>query len=302
MSKTGQEVAVATVTRDITVKVLEKINTFQASGELTLPPNYSPENALKSAFLILSETVDKEKRPVLESCSQASIANSLLQMINFGLSPSKGQVYFIAFGGKLSIMKSYMGNMAIAKRVGNVKTINAQVIYKADTFEYGVNIEDGSMEIKKHETSFDSIDSSEIIGAYAVVKFNDGSKKVDVMTAKQIQTSFEQSYTKGNSPAHLKFQGEMFKKTVINRVLKTVIGSSDDSNLYNDDEIPTTEQIVAEEIEKNANSEFIDFTTFDDPIPEVKEVKEKVTKVNEEPKNGAMENAVVENGQIEAGF
>jgi hypothetical protein len=67
-------------------------------------------------------------------------------------------------------------------------------------------------------------------------------------------------------------------------------------------EIPTPEQIVAEEIEENANSEFIDFTTFDDPIPEVKEVKEKATKVSEEPKPKAIENAVVENGQIEAGF
>jgi recombination protein RecT len=209
-------------------------------------------------MLILSETLDKDKRPVLESCSQVSIANSLLKMITFGLSPSKGQVYFIAFNGTLSIMKSYMGNMAIAKRVGNVKTVNANVIYKDDIFEYGVNIEDGSMEVKKHETSFASIDSSEIIGVYAIVVFKDGSKKVDVMTAKQVQTSFEQSYTKGNSPAHLKFKQAMFQKTVINRVLKTIIGSSDDSNLYEEKEVPTTEEIVEEEISEYANSEIID--------------------------------------------
>jgi recombination protein RecT len=279
--KTGKEVA--TVTRDITVKVLEKINAFQESGELTLPPNYSPENALKSAFLILSETVDKEKRPVLESCSQASIANSLLQMINFGLSPSKGQVYFIPFAGKLSIMKSYMGNMAIAKRVGNVKTVNANVIYKSDTFEYGVNIEDGSMEIRKHETSFESIDSSEIIGAYAIVTFNDGSKKVDVMTAKQIQTSFEQSYTKGNSPAHIRFKQAMFQKTVINRVLKTIVGSSDDSNLYEDKEPLSTSEQVEEEVSENANSETIDFEEVIDIIEPIK--KEEVKKTfTEKPK------------------
>ena len=280
MSTENKQVATTTVSRDITVKVLEKINAFQESGELTLPPNYSPENALKSAFLILSETLDKDKRPVLESCSQASIANALLQMVNFGLSPNKGQIYFIAFGGKLSVMKSYMGNMAIAKRVGNVKTVNAQVIYKDDIFEYGVNVEDGSMEVKKHETSFASIDSSEIIGAYAVVVFKDGSKKVDVMTAKQIQTSFEQSYTKGNSPAHLKFKQAMFQKTVINRVLKTIIGSSDDSNLYDEKEVPTTEEIVNEEIEEYANSEIIDFDEVE-PI-EIVEAVEQVEKPKKE--------------------
>ena len=284
------EVAVETVKKDVTVKVLEKINAFQQSGELTLPSSYSPENALKSAMLILSETIDKEKRPVLESCSQVSIANSLLKMITFGLSPSKGQVYFIAFNGSLSIMKSYMGNMAIAKRVGNVKTVNAQLIYKADTFEYGVNIEDGSMEIKKHETSFESIDSSEIIGAYAVVVFNDGSKKIDVMTAKQIQTSFEQSYTKGNSAAHLKFKGEMFRKTVINRVLKTIIGSSDDSNLYDEKPLPTTEEVVNDEIEEFANTEVIDFEEVPEPVevPKAEAKKETAKDLFEEPTASAI--------------
>ena len=288
MSKT--EVAVETVKKDVTVKVLEKINAFQQSGELTLPSSYTPENALKSAMLILSETLDKDKRPVLESCSQVSIANSLLKMITFGLSPSKGQVYFIPFNGTLSIMKSYMGNMAIAKRVGNVKTVNANVIYKADTFEYGVNIEDGSMEIKKHETSFESIDSSEIIGAYAVVVFNDGSKKIDVMTAKQIQTSFEQSYTKGNSPAHLKFKQAMFEKTVINRVLKTVIGSSDDSSLYDEKPVPTTEEVVNDEIEEFANTEVIDFEEIPEPIeaPKMVAKKETVKDLFEEPTASAI--------------
>ena len=173
-----------------------------------------------------------------------------------------------------------MGNMAIAKRVGNVKTVNAQVIYKDDIFEYGVNIDNGSMEVKKHETSFASIDSSEIIGAYAVVVFNDGSRKVDVMTAKQIQTSFEQSYTKGNSPAHLKFKQAMFQKTVINRVLKTIIGSSDDSNLYDEKEVPTTEEIVNEEISEFANSEVIDFdeiVEIETPKAEVKAESKKET-------------------------
>ena len=299
MSTENKQVAVETVKKDVTVKVLEKINAFQQNGELTLPSSYSPENALKSAMLILSETLDKDKRPVLESCSQVSIANSLLKMITFGLSPSKGQVYFIPFNGTLSIMKSYMGNMAIAKRVGNVKTVNAQVIYKDDIFEYGVNIDNGSMEVKKHETSFASIDSSEIIGAYAVVVFNDGSRKVDVMTAKQIQTSFEQSYTKGNSPAHLKFKQQMFQKTVINRVLKTIIGSSDDSNLYDEKEVPTTEQIVEEEIEEFANTEIIDF----DEIIEVETPKVEVkTESKKETAKDLFEEPTVSSIKPEIGF
>ena len=279
MSVENKQVAVETVSKDITVKVLEKITAFQESGELVLPKDYQPANALKSAFLILSETLDKEKRPVLQSCSQASIANSLLTMISMGLSPQKQQIYFIPYAGKLSVMVSYLGKMAIAKRVGNVKTINSQVIYKNDVFEYGVNIEDGSLEIKKHETKLENADTDEIIGAYAVAVFNNGTKRIDIMTAKQIQTSFEQSYAKGKSDVHVRFRSEMHKKTVINRLLKTIIGSSDDSNLYDEKEVPTTEEIVSEEIEEYANSEIIDF----DEIPEPIEIVETVVEV-EKPK------------------
>jgi type I restriction-modification system DNA methylase subunit len=67
----------------------------------------------------------------------------------------------------------------------------------------------------------------------------------------------------------------MFQKTVINRVLKTIIGSSDDSNLYDEKEVPTTEEIVEEEISEFANSEIIDF----DEIPEPIEIVETVVEV-----------------------
>jgi recombination protein RecT len=289
MSKTT-EVAVETVSKDITVKVLEKVTAFQESGELVIPKDYSPANALKSAFLILSETLDKEKRPVLQSCTQASIANSLLTMISMGLSPQKQQIYFIPYGGKLSVMVSYLGKMAIAKRVGDVKTVNAQVIYKNDVFEYGINIEDGSLEIKKHETKLENADSDEIVGAYAIAILGNGTKRTDVMTAKQIQTSFEQSYAKGKSDVHVRFRSEMHKKTVINRLLKTVIGSSDDSNLYEEKPLPTTEELVSDEIEEFANSEVIDFEEVPEPIeaPKVEAKKETVKDLFEEPTTSAI--------------
>jgi hypothetical protein len=80
----------------------------------------------------------------------------------------------------------------------------------------------------------------------------------------------------------------MFQKTVINRVLKTIIGSSDDSNLYDEKEVPTTEEIVNEEIEEFANTEIIDFDEIvevEAPKVEVKAESKKETAKNlfEEP-------------------
>ena len=126
---------VAVVSKNISEKVLAKVTEFQKNGALTLPKDYSPENALKSAFLILSETKDSNKQLVLQSCSEASIANTLLDMVVRGLSPLKKQYYFIPYSGKLQGQPSYFGNIATAKRVNpNVKEIVANVIFNDDIF------------------------------------------------------------------------------------------------------------------------------------------------------------------------
>jgi len=65
---------------DIITNVAITLRKFTEDKELLLPDDYSIENALKSAWLILQETVDKDKKPVLEVCSRASIANGLLDM------------------------------------------------------------------------------------------------------------------------------------------------------------------------------------------------------------------------------
>lgn len=271
------------VKKDITVQVLDKINLFKNSGELTLPKDYSPENALKSAYLVLSEQKDKAGKSVLESCTKPSIANALFSMVTWGLSPMKSQVYFIPYGDKLQISKSYLGNIAIAKRTAGVKEVNAVLVYKNDLFNIGVNLKTGIFEVIEHSTSLENINDAEIIGGYAVVIFNDGSVKTEIMNIKQVETSWNQGYAKGGSPAHKNFRGEMVKKTIINRALKTVIGSSDDSALYDEQEItyPTTESEVKLEIENKANVEVIDFEEIPTPVEEVKE--EKV--VVEEPKS-----------------
>jgi recombination protein RecT len=227
--------------------------------------------------LILNETLDKDKNPVLESCTPASIANALLSMVTWGLSPIKNQVYFIPYGGKLQISKSYLGNIAIAKRVADVKEVRANCIYDGDAFDYEIDVNTGRIRIIKHKPSFENIDNTKIKGAYAIVIYNDGTTSVEVMNMKQIRTSWEQGQSKGSSPAHSKFGDEMAKKTVINRALKIVIGSSSDAGLYDsEDKVrPTTETIVNEEIEEKANSEIIDFEEVEEVVEdEIDEIDE----------------------------
>lgn len=211
--------------------VLGRVKDLQEVGGLSLPPDYSAANALRSAYLILQETKDTSGTPALQSCTTASIQNSLFKMVVDGLNPAKHQCSFIIRGNKLTLQREYAGSIALARRFGNMKDVYAGVIYDGDIFEFAVDTTTGMKKITKHEQRFDNLDDSKIKGAYAVVVLDDGGVNTEIMTMAQIKKSWEQGPTKGQSPAHKNFPGEMAKKTVINRACKLLIASSDDSIL-----------------------------------------------------------------------
>lgn len=261
--------------KNIADQVLAKITDFQKSNALTLPKDYSPENALKSAFLILQETVDRDKNPVLAKCSRESIASCLLDMVVQGLSPMKKQCYFIAYGSKLQMSRSYQGSIAIAKRVG-LKSVVANVIYKGDKFKYEIQAETGRKKIIEHAQEIGNIDLKQIVGAYAITEMEDGTKDLEVMNIAQIHNSWNQGAAKGNSGAHINFTDEMSKKTVISRACKMIINSSDDSYLHSDED---DKDPVKEEIKESANREDISFeeaVVVEDAKPEAKQDGPKV--------------------------
>jgi len=212
-------------------KVLTKVNSLKEIGGIALPPDYSAENALRSAWLILQDMKDKANLPVLQSSTPDSIANSLFNMVVQGLNPAKHQCSFIVYGNKLTLQREYAGSIALARRYSSMKNIYAGVIYKGDVFEFAIDTTTGMKKITSHAQRMENLDDSKIIGAYAVVMFEDGAVNTEIMTMAQIQKSWEQGPTKGQSPAHKNFPGEMAKKTVINRACKLLIAASDDSVL-----------------------------------------------------------------------
>lgn len=265
--------AVSAVKNDISTQVLAKIDTFQKSGELTLPKGYNAENALKSAYIILSDP----KNNILAKCDKSSIAEALLKMVVYGVSPIKKQCYFIPYGEKLECSISYAGNIAIAKRYGNLKSIKGNAVFEGDTFEFEVDQTTGRRKITKHIQTLESVGSNKIKGAYAVFELNDGSVDVEVMSISQIQMSWNQGGSKGNSPAHKNFADQMAIKTVLNRACKLLISSSDDSILYDpleeDNVIDVTSENVQHEIKTSANKKELDFEKSAD-IEEAEVVEE----------------------------
>ena len=270
----------AIMKKDVVDVVEGKVQKFIADGELRLPANYSPDNAMKSAWLILQQTVDKDKKPVLTSCSKDSIANSLFDMVVQGLNPAKKQCYFIVYGNKLSCQRSYFGSMAVAKEVAGAKEIDAQVIYKGDEVEY--EIRKGKKQIVRHSQKLENVDPKNIIAAYCIITFADGKEIADIMTMDQIKKSWTKSKMNPNSAdsTHSLFTEEMCKRTVINRACKSFINSSSDSNLFlehfNRSEEMMAEAEIEEEIAENANGEVLDIEyeeMSDEPKPEKEPAK-----------------------------
>jgi recombination protein RecT len=268
MSKT-ENMQPAAVQKEITTQVLAKIKAFETTGELRIPADYSPENALKGAMLILEELKDRNKQPVLQVCTKTSIAQALLKMVVEGLSPLKRQGYFIPYGDELQWSRSYQGSIALAKRVANVKDVPANIIFEGDEFEFGINPATGYMHVIKHIQSLKNIDTTKIAGAYAIVNYNDGRSDLTVMTMDQIRKAWNQGATKGASPAHQNFTDEMAKKTVINRACKTPINSSTDAFLIEDEFEAKENKIedVAHEIIEDTASKEIGFSLFEESEP-----------------------------------
>jgi len=215
--------------------ILKRVNDFQSAGELVLPPNYIPENAVRSAWLVLQQTVDMNKKPALDVCTMESIANAFLEMVTQGLSVVKKQCYFVVYGNKLELEESYIGKIAIAKRSANVKEVNAVTVYKKDVFEYAVDHTTGRKHVNKHQQSLENVVPEEIVGAYAIVTYNDDTTDSEIMSLSQIHKAWAQGGSKGQSPAHKNFPDQMCEKTVIGRALKIESGSSDDSALITND-------------------------------------------------------------------
>ena len=218
---------------NISEQVLTRIEEFQKTGGMVLPKDYSVENHMKSAWLILQATTDRNGNQALAVCTKESIANALLDMVLQGLAVSKKQGYFIVYGNKLEFQRSYYGTIALAKRTGGIKTEPvANVIYEGDEFVYSIDPKTARISIVKHDQKIENIDNTKIKGAYALVTLADGTTQVTIMSMAQIRAAWAQGATKGGSPAHKNFAEEMAKKTVIGRACKAIINSSDDAWLY----------------------------------------------------------------------
>ncbi|MCE5820267.1 recombinase RecT [Staphylococcus pseudintermedius] len=262
--------------KNVSDNVLNKVRVLEAQGNLELPVDYSPSNAMKQAWLQISQ--DNK----LMACNDVSKANALLDMVTQGLNPAKGQCYFIPYGDKMQLQRSYHGNIMMLKRDAGAKDVVAQVIYDGDTFKQELDSV-GRIKSIKHEQDFFNINKDKIIGAYCTIIFDDNRENyIEIMTMDQIKQAWMQSpmikdeAALNRSKAHNNFKEEMAKKTVINRAAKRYINSSTDEGLLQfakESEQRQRKEVLDAEVEQNANKELLDFDENEIEDAQFEEVK-----------------------------
>lgn len=215
--------------RSLDEQVMNSLGRLQDQG-LEMPPNYSPQNALKSAYFELANNTAGNLLQMAAGNQEmkTSISNALLDMVIQGLSPAKKQAYFIKYGSKVQLMRSYFGTMAVLDRVTGGADIRPVVVHEGDEFE--IEMDGPDIKVVKHTTEFENLDN-DIKAAYVVIKLQNGKEYTTVMTKKQIDASWSKSKMKGSGPQK-EFPDEMAKRTVINRAAKYLINTSNDNDLF----------------------------------------------------------------------
>lgn len=185
-----------------------------------LPKGFSRDRfILNTSAMLKAQLRDYETAKKFAIISYTSIISCFEQAAFLGLDFFNGECYAIPYGKSLQFQTDYKGEIKLCKAYSTnpIRDIFAKVVRQGD--EYLEEVIDGDQTITFKPIPFNN---GEIIGAFAIVKFKDGSMAYDSMSREEIE-HIRNSYSKAaKSPAWEKSYGEMCKKTVLRRLSKTI--------------------------------------------------------------------------------
>lgn len=208
---------------------LKNLLETQRSGiAQALPKHVTPERLIKTLLVAANRTPD------LLLCTQASILETINRAAELGLdlSGTLGEAYPVPFNNKIrdsngerwakqcQLIIGYRGFVKLARQSGEIKRIEADVVYANDDFVFRKGTD-----ARCDFTPFLKGDRGEAVGAYAYVEFKDGGEQFDFMPTQDIEKvrarSKSGSDKSGNAIGAWKSDwAEMAKKTIFRRVAK----------------------------------------------------------------------------------
>lgn len=175
-----------------------------------LPKHLTPDRLAKVLMLAINKTPD------LLGCTGASLLQAIIQSASLGLEPggALGHAYLIPYGNACTFIIGYRGMLDLARRSGQIESIEAHVVYANDRFV----VRFGTDSCIEHEPCLDK-DPGEFRAVYSVAKLKDGGLVTEVMTKREVEAIRTRSRAGNNGPWKTDYN-EMARKTVVRRIFK----------------------------------------------------------------------------------
>src|SRR5690554_4254517 len=260
MAKTDQKQLVLT-------KSYEKLEEFLQSKSEALPKDFNQTRFLQNCMTVLQETKNIEKM------NPISVARTMLKGAFLGLDFFNRECYAIPYGTQLTFITDYKGEIKLAKKYSSnpIQDIYAKVVREGDKFEE--KITDGKQSINFEPKPFND---GNIIGAFAVCLYRDGSMLYETMSKKEIEGIRDKFSKMPNSMMWKDTPGEAYKKTTLKRLCKMIplnFDSYEQAKTF--DESSEMEFDNHKQPEKSPYDDFSDDESIDVDYEEVNEETEE---------------------------
>lgn len=185
-----------------------------------LPAGFNQQRFILNCITVIQDMMkDDKKKEQLEKINPETIPVCLAKAAYLGLDFFNGECYAIPYGGNLTFQTDYKGEIKLCKRYSKnkIKDIFAKVVRQGDFFME--EVDGGKQNVQYRPKPFSN---EQMIGAFAIVVFEDGSMMYDTMSSEDIE-NVRNTYSKmKDSQAWKSSTGEMYKKTVLRRLCKLI--------------------------------------------------------------------------------
>lgn len=185
-----------------------------------LPAGFNQQRFILNCITVIQDMMkDNKKKEQLEKINPETIPVCLAKAAYLGLDFFNGECYAIPYGGNLTFQTDYKGEIKLCKRYSKnkIKDIFAKVVRQGDFFME--EVDGGKQNVQYRPKPFSN---KQMIGAFAIVVFEDGSMMYDTMSSEDIE-NVRNTYSKmKDSQAWKSSTGEMYKKTVLRRLCKLI--------------------------------------------------------------------------------
>lgn len=191
---------------------------FQNQMRMALPKSMTPERLTR---VVMTEC---RRVPKLLNCNAQSFFGAIMTCAQLGLEPggALGHCYLLPFGnGKAEdgkpnaqLIIGYRGMIDLARRSGQIQSINAFVVHEADEFHYELGLHPDIKHIPSNLA-----DPGGVTYVYAVAILMGGGVQFEVMSRAEVEKVRNASKAGSSGPWVSHFE-EMAKKTVIRRLFK----------------------------------------------------------------------------------